>query len=257
MRLRKTVFGDLYESEAQISLWICAVSSFTLLSAFWKSNLDSLRAKLQFSCLPVKPRRLVCDWLRRKPRWQGSHMVASYISVASSTALGQILQAQQIMIFKKKWGSYSSDMLTGVTSFGCALHRLIHKSFVSTAHRAGEWQRLRFSGCRPMAWPCTNSSFAWLGHRNKWLLGMINFAFMHLSIVTTAPTPSPGECRGLWFCVGNSPWWGKLTGKTMRILTRILLLYCTAIVAYVYQTPTFPQCKSKITAHLPSASCPA
>ena len=29
-------------------------------------------------------------------------------------------------------------MLTGVTSFGCALHRLIHKSFVTTAHRAGD-----------------------------------------------------------------------------------------------------------------------
>ena len=26
-------------------------------------------------------------------------------------------------------------MLKGVTSFGCALHRLIHKSFVTTAHR--------------------------------------------------------------------------------------------------------------------------
>ena len=68
--LRKTVFGDLYISKAQISLWIRAVSSLTLLSAFWKSNLDSLRAELQFSCWPVKPRRLVCDWLCRKPRWQ-------------------------------------------------------------------------------------------------------------------------------------------------------------------------------------------
>ena len=28
-------------------------------------------------------------------------------------------------------------MLAGVTSFGCALHRLIHKSFVTTVHRAG------------------------------------------------------------------------------------------------------------------------
>ena len=28
-------------------------------------------------------------------------------------------------------------MLAGVTSFGCALHRLVHKSFVTTAHRAG------------------------------------------------------------------------------------------------------------------------
>ena len=29
-------------------------------------------------------------------------------------------------------------MLTGVTSFGCALHRLMHKSFVATAQRAGD-----------------------------------------------------------------------------------------------------------------------
>ena len=29
-------------------------------------------------------------------------------------------------------------MLTGVTLFGCAPHRLIHKSFVTTSHRAGE-----------------------------------------------------------------------------------------------------------------------
>ena len=28
-------------------------------------------------------------------------------------------------------------MLAGVTSFGCALHRLIHKSCLTTAHRAG------------------------------------------------------------------------------------------------------------------------
>ena len=30
------------------------------------------------------------------------------------------------------------DILTGITVFNCALHRLIHKSFVTTAHRAGE-----------------------------------------------------------------------------------------------------------------------
>ena len=32
---------------------------------------------------------------------------------------------------------YSSDMITEVTLFGCALHRLIHKSFITTANRAG------------------------------------------------------------------------------------------------------------------------
>ena len=33
---------------------------------------------------------------------------------------------------------------------------------------------------------------------------------------------------------------GQLAGKTMTVLPRSLLLYCTAMVAYVYQTPTFP-----------------
>ena len=35
-------------------------------------------------------------------------------------------------------------MLTGVTLFGCALHRLIHKSFVTTAHRAGNGEDFYF-----------------------------------------------------------------------------------------------------------------
>ena len=33
---------------------------------------------------------------------------------------------------------------------------------------------------------------------------------------------------------------GQLAGKTMTVFTRSLLSYCTAMVAYVYQTPTFP-----------------
>ena len=42
-------------------------------------------------------------------------------------------------------GGCSSDILTGVTLFDCALHRLIHKSFVTTAtgmdfdFLAGSW----------------------------------------------------------------------------------------------------------------------
>ena len=48
----------------------------------------------------------------------------------------------------------------------------------------------------------------------------------------------------------------------MAVLPRSLLLYCTAIVAYVYQTPTFPphygdNVKVKITAHLPGYPGPA
>ena len=41
-------------------------------------------------------------------------------------------------------------MLTGITLFDCALHRLIHKSFVTTAHRAGERRGLEFSGYRSL-----------------------------------------------------------------------------------------------------------
>ena len=37
----------------------------------------------------------------RNPEDRSSRVVASYISVACSTALGQILQVQQIIIFKK------------------------------------------------------------------------------------------------------------------------------------------------------------
>ena len=49
----KNCLQRLVTTKAQISLRICQVSSATLLSAFWKSYLDSLRAKLQFSCKPV------------------------------------------------------------------------------------------------------------------------------------------------------------------------------------------------------------
>ena len=34
--------------------------------------------------------------------------------------------------------------------------------------------------------------------------------------------------------------WGQLAGKTMTVLPLSLLLYCTAMFVYVYQTPTFP-----------------
>ena len=49
----KNCLRHLVTTKAQISLRICQVSSATLLSAFWKSYLDSLRANLQFSCKPV------------------------------------------------------------------------------------------------------------------------------------------------------------------------------------------------------------
>ena len=54
----------------------------------------------------------------RNPDDSFSRVVASYISVASSTALGQILQVQQIIIFKLedlKVLKRSPDLLNNVT----------------------------------------------------------------------------------------------------------------------------------------------
>ena len=122
--------------------------------------------------------------------------------------------------------------------FDCGLHRLIHKPFVTTAHRAGERQGLWFSGYRSLLWPCIVLTAHLPSY--KWLACMISFVFMHLSFVTT-PQPR-GMSRVLTLClqlaIVTTTLWGQLAGKTMTVLPRSLLLYCTAMFAYVYQTST-------------------
>ena len=54
-------------------------------------------------------------------------------------------------------------MLTGVTSFGCALHRLIHKSFVTTAHRAGDGKDFDFLAAGPWHDPVLTAHLPGLG----------------------------------------------------------------------------------------------
>ena len=46
----------------------------------------------------------------------------------------------------------------------------------------------------------------------------------------------------LQFPIVTTTLWGQLAGKSKTVLPRSLLLYCTAMVAYVYQTPMFPPC---------------
>ena len=58
-------------------------------------------------------------------------------------------------------------------------------------------------------------------------------------------TPQPrGMSRTLTFClkfpIVTTTLWGQLAGKTMTVRPRSLLLYCTAMFVYVYQTTTFP-----------------
>ena len=66
---------------------------------------------------------------------------------------------------------------------------------------------------------------------------------MHWSFLTTAPQPR-GMSRTLILClqlpIVTTTLWGQLAGKTMTALPRNMLFYCTAMVAYVCQTPTFP-----------------
>ena len=73
------------------------------------------------------------------------------------------------------------------------------------------------------------------------------FRLYELDICDHCPPPPPPPLRGmlrtlilsLQFPIVTTLW-GQLAGKTMTVLPCSLLLYCTARVAYVYQTPTFP-----------------
>ena len=58
-------------------------------------------------------------------------------------------------------------------------------------------------------------------------------------------TPQPrGMSRTLTLClqfpIVTTTLWGQLPGKTMTVHPSSLLVYCTAMFGYVYQTPTFP-----------------
>ena len=65
-------------------------------------------------------------------------------------------------------------------------------------------------------------------------------------------TPQPrGMSRTLTlflkFPMVTTTLWGQLAGKTMTVHHRSLLLYCTAMFVYVYQTATFPlHCRDNV-----------
>ena len=72
---------------------------------------------------------------------------------------------------------------------------------------------------------------------------------MHQSFVTTSQPR--GMSRTLTLClkfpIVTTTLWGQLAGKTMTVHPRSLLLYCTAMCVWVYQTPTFPpHCGDKV-----------
>ena len=90
----------------------------------------------------------------------------------------------------------------------------------------------------------TPGSFARLGRRYKWLVGIIYLPLCTSHLWPLPPPPPRGMSRTLILClqfpIVTITLWGQLACKTMTVFPRSLLLYCTAMVAYVYQTPTFP-----------------
>ena len=100
-RLRKPVRWFV-TIKAQTSLRIHAVSSATLLSAFWEeSSLDLPRAKKIINFLSSLFSRKLRHWFETRfvgnPEDRFSRIVAC---IACSTALGQIFQVQQMIILK-------------------------------------------------------------------------------------------------------------------------------------------------------------
>ena len=184
---------------AQTSLRIRAVSSAMLLSAFLdESYLHLLREKFQFLARLFSRR----DWFKTgfvgNPEDRFSRVVAC---VACSTDLGHVLQVITSATdnnIKKN----NEEAVHGVTLFVCALHRLIHKSFVTTAQRARERRGLWFPGCGFMVRPCTNRAFARLRRGYKWL---VHIFFSRLCTSHLWPRTSPEECWGQWLCVCSSP----------------------------------------------------
>ena len=69
--------------------------------------------------------------------------------------------------------------------------------------------------------------------------------FRLYALVSCDHCPQPREMsRTLILClqfpIVTTTLWGQLAGKPMTVLPRSLLLYCTAMIACVYQTSTFP-----------------
>ena len=94
------------------------------------------------------------------------------------------------------------------------------------------------------------------------MTGAHNFFRLYAPVICDHPQLR-GMSRTLTLClqfpIVTTTLWGQLAGKTMTVLPRSLLLYCTAMFVYVYQTPTFPpHCGDNVevkTQHIISPSC--
>ena len=171
-RLRKTAFGDMLQQRRR-SACASAQSHQQLWFLLFGSHIFNVLASLVSRG----------DWFEtrfvRSPEDRFSRVVASYNSVACSTALEQILQVQQIIIFKIMIRKLFIRFVNGnhiIKRCSTSSNTQVIRNY---SPQSGERRRLWFSGCRPLVCPWTYSSFARLVRRYKWLVAIICFAFMH------------------------------------------------------------------------------
>ena len=143
-------------------------------------------------------------------------------------------------------------MLTGVTSFGCALHRLILKSFVATAHRVGDGGDFDFLVAGPWHDPVQTAHLPGCGViTNDWWAWFISpLCTSHLWPLP----PAQGNVEDFDFVyavphsnhhtVGPASWQNHDSSPPQSVI----ILHCHGCLC---------QCKSKITAHLPGYPRPA
>ena len=94
------------------------------------------------------------------------------------------------------------------------------------------------------------------------MTGAHNFFRLYAPVICDHPQLR-GMSRTLTLClqfpIVTTILWGQLAGKTMTVLPRRLLLYCTAMFVKVYQTPAFSlHCGDNVkikTQHIISPSC--
>ena len=155
--------------------------------------------------------------------------------------------------------------INGLTLFDCALHRLIHKSFVTMAHRAGYGGNFDFLATGPWYDPVLTAhlpGWVWLQ-----MTGAHNF-FCLYALITCGHTPAKRNVEDFDFVfavpqsnhhtVGTASW----QNHDISSPHSVIILHCHVCLGlsnpYI-SSALLRQCKSKNIAHLPGYGypCPA
>ena len=136
----------------------------------------------------------------------------------------------------------------GYTLFYCALHRLIHKSFITRAHRARDWRGLWFSGYRSLVWSCTNSAFARLVHNFFGLYAPVICDHPQLRGMSTTLTLCLQFPHSNHHTVEAASWQNHDSSPPQSVII-LHSNVCLGLSNPYISSALWRQCKSKNTAH--------